>query len=83
MINDVTCVYGAAGIPDAFSLCHNLVSLLEGPVPTALGHLSLLHSLLQFLRHGLTLLPQHLNLFIGTLHVQSGCVLFLFAQHKI
>lgn len=64
-------------VPYTLSLCNNLVSLLKRPISATLGHLCLLHSLLQLLGHGLTLLPQYLNFFIGTLHVQRGRVLFL------
>lgn len=64
-------------LPYALPLCHYLVPLLEGPVTPTLGHLGLLQGFLQLLGDGLTLLPQHINLLVGSLHVQSGRVLFL------
>lgn len=63
--------------PYAFPLCHYFVPLLKGPVSSTFGHLGLLCGLLQFLGHGLILFPQHLNLLIGSFHVQGGRVLFL------
>lgn len=64
-------------LPYALPLCHYLVPLLKGPVASTFGHLCLLQGLLQLLRDGLILLPQHIDLLVGSLHVQSGRVLFL------
>lgn len=67
----------ARSSPYALPLRHYLVPLLEGPVAATLGHLSLLQGLLQLLGDGLALLPQHVDLLVGSLHVQGGRILFL------
>lgn len=67
----------AVCLPYALPLCYYLVPLLKGPVSSTLGYLGLLQCLLQLLRDGLVLLPQYIDLLVGSLHVQSGRVLFL------
>lgn len=64
-------------LPYALPFCHYLVPLLEGPVTPTLGHLGFLQGFFQFLGDGFTLLPQHINLLVCSLHVQSSRVLFL------
>jgi hypothetical protein len=55
-----------APIPDAIALCHNLVTLLKGPVSPALGHIRLLEGFLQFLAQSLALLSKDFHLLVGS-----------------
>lgn len=55
-----------APLPDAVTLCHNLVPLLKGPVPPALGHICFLEGFLQLLAQCLTLLSKDFHLFVGS-----------------
>lgn len=63
-----------APIPDAVPLSHDLVPLLECPVPPALGHVCLLEGFLQLLAQSLALLSKDFGLFVGPPGVQCHCV---------
>ena len=58
-------------VPDTVPLCHNLVPLLEGPVPPALGHICLLEGLLQLLAQSLALLSKNFSLLVGSPGIHS------------
>lgn len=64
----------AQSLPDAVTLCHNLVPLLKGPVPPALGHVCFLEGFLQLLAQGLTLFSEDFHLFVGSPSIHGHCV---------
>lgn len=61
-------------VPDAVSLRHDFVPLLEGPVPPALGHIRLLEGFLQLLAQSLALLSKDFGLLVGPPSVHCHCV---------
>lgn len=69
-------------IPDAITLCHDLVTLLEGPVPPALGHIRLLQGFLQLLAQSLALLSKDFYLLVGSPSIHCHCVFDLGAGKR-
>ena len=71
-----------APIPDAVALSHDLVPLLECPVPPALGHVRLLEGFLQLLAQSLALLSKDFSLLVGSPGVHRHCVFDLQEDNK-